>query len=197
MVNAEEYINENYKDKTIKVLNIKKKNLEGELNLKNFTNLEKLDCSHNLITSLNLTNCPVVELNCSDNNLTSLDFLSTLNKKKLEFLSLHSNKLISQDLSVFSKFVNLKNLFIGSKEKENDFQGSLVHLKDLEKLEGLDISNTDIDDGLEYLSSSIKSFYISTDLVFRTRMIVAELTKFGKPTGGAFSSPNFASLLAT
>lgn len=47
--------------------------IEGGLNLNDFTNLERLYCDGNELTSLDLTNCEKLEkVNCSDNPLTSL-----------------------------------------------------------------------------------------------------------------------------
>ena len=46
----------------------------------------------------------------------------------------------------------------------NRFSGSLEYLKNLSKLTDLNISNTDIDSGLEYLPESVKHFWCSADL---------------------------------
>jgi hypothetical protein len=82
-----------------------------------------------------------------------------LNYEKLIELRIASNNFTTQDLSIFSKFVNLKTLQIGEIDKEriknntyNRFYGSLKHLGNLTKLEKLSIDNTDINLGLEYLS---------------------------------------------
>ena len=59
MANIQEYVNKNYLKevrKELKTLNISGKDLEGHLDLKDFPNLEKLDCYENRITSLDLTN---------------------------------------------------------------------------------------------------------------------------------------------
>jgi len=84
----------------IKKLDISNKDLEGSLNLENFTNLEKLDCSGNLLTSLDLTSCKV---------------------EKLAKLNVDSNNFTSQDLSFFSNFTNLEYLQITA----TSFSGSL------------------------------------------------------------------------
>jgi len=56
--------------------------------------------------------------------------------------------------------VNLKSLVLCN----NPFTGSLEHLKGLSKLvECLNIDDTDIDSGLEYLPESIEKFYCSAD----------------------------------
>ena len=52
MVNVQEYLNKNYQDKSIKQLDLSNKNLEGELDLSDFPNLEELYCSNNQLTNL-------------------------------------------------------------------------------------------------------------------------------------------------
>jgi len=78
-------------------------------------------------------------------------------------LGINNNNLSKQDLAIFSRLINLGNLFAHNDNQEkinqgiyNRFYGSLEHLKDLNKLVNLDISNTDINSGLEYLSENIK-----------------------------------------
>jgi len=61
---------------------------------------------------------------------------------------------LQQDLSFLSHLVNLEELEI----KGNHFFGSLEPLQKLNKLKKLDISNTDIDSGLEYLPEGVKLF---------------------------------------
>jgi len=56
MVNAQEYINQNIHNKEVTTLDISSKNLEGNLNLSDFANLEKLVCDGNGLTKLDLTN---------------------------------------------------------------------------------------------------------------------------------------------
>ena len=59
MVNTQEYLNKNYspeEKKNLKILKISGKDLEGHLDLKDFPNLERLDCYENRIASLDLTN---------------------------------------------------------------------------------------------------------------------------------------------
>ncbi|CFW92728.1 protein of unknown function (Leucine Rich repeat domain) [endosymbiont DhMRE of Dentiscutata heterogama] len=171
-------------------LDISNKNLEGNLDLSDFTNLEKLNCSFNQINSLNLSNCEnLKEIDCTYNKLTNLDLTglnelekvnccnnylesfdcSSLNPEKLTFLNITANKLPEQDLSVFSPFINLEWLWIGSSDKDiqegfsvNQFFGSLEPLKNLGKLKNLYIDNTDIGSGLEFLPESVEEIYCSS-----------------------------------
>jgi len=188
---AQKWLDKNYpkeKRKNITNLDIKKKNLEGELDLNSFTELEYLNCSGNQLTFLSLDNCPKLkEIWCHDNLLTKLDLtnyrnlerfqccntylqeldLSVFQPEKLVQLSIGENNLPKQDLSVLSKFVNLEVLYIGGgwdgggkieKGVYNRFSGSLEALKNMKKLWYLDIMNTDIDRGLEYLPDGIRTF---------------------------------------
>jgi len=115
--------------KKIRFLDITNKNLEGELKLEDFVGLERIDCNHNQLTSLQFTNCPrltriycygnkltslkitgcpkVSYLNISCNSFDSFDFLDFLvDPKKLVYLSIHTNNLPESDVSVFSRFTN-------------------------------------------------------------------------------------------
>jgi len=66
---------------------------------------------------------------------------------------LHWNKL-DQDLSFLSGAVNLEELYLNG----NKFASSLELLKDMKQLKKLNIANTDIDSGLEYLPNSLEEF---------------------------------------
>ena|SRR5689334_4960663 len=86
MVNAQEYLNNNYPKeirKNLKSLEVSGKDLEGNLNLEDFINLERLDCYGNRITSLDLTNNKnLTYLNLSSNPISNLDLSKTSIKKK-------------------------------------------------------------------------------------------------------------------
>ncbi|CAI2161484.1 10379_t:CDS:2 [Funneliformis geosporum] len=103
-----------------------------------------------------------IDLSCSDNNLTSVEFLNRLpNLEKLRMLLIYNNNIKSTDIAFFSKFVNLKYLRIGTmkhaleKNKHNKFYGSLKSYQNLTKLESICIEATDVNEGLEYLSQSL------------------------------------------
>jgi hypothetical protein len=117
--------------KEITELNIRCKNLHGDLDLNDFINLEKLDCGDNQLTSLNLGQ-----------------------NQKLKSLRVARNHFSERDLSFLSHLVNLEALNLCV----NRFIGSLESLKNMTKLELLDISGTDVSSGLEYLPESVKYF---------------------------------------
>ena len=179
MVNAQEWLNENYphsQKESIKELNIEEKNLQGSLDLSDFVNLNYLNCYNNELTSLNLSSCIKLEaiechknqltnldlsdcssltrLNCYDNKLTNLALPKDANS--LKGLSSYNNNL-HQDLTFLKGAVNLEGLCL----RNNNFTGSLKHLRRMEKLWILDINDTDIDSGLEYLPESVKDFSCS------------------------------------
>jgi Leucine-rich repeat (LRR) protein len=78
MVNAQDWLDNNYPKETrkeIKKLNINRNNLEGYLNLNGFLNLEKLDCSNNKITSLDLSSSTrLEEVYCYFNEINKMYF---------------------------------------------------------------------------------------------------------------------------
>jgi hypothetical protein len=128
--------------------------LEGDLNLEGFSNLEKFSCSQHLLTSLDLTDCPKINsITCSLGVLTKIELPESANHT-LQFLDLTSNNFGNQNLSMFLKLVNLQSLFIG----QNDFFGSLFELKHLNKLLKLDVGDTNINKGLEFLPDSLEYF---------------------------------------
>lgn len=161
--------------------------LTGELNLTDFVNLEKLiindqhvtkliinncanlsilDCSNNYLENLDLTNLSQLKIfSCSSNQIVDLD-LSPLASEKLENIWIDNNNLSERNLSCFSRFVNLKNLHLENDDEEmirqgkyNRFHGSLEFLSNLEELETLNISGTDINSGLEHSPPNLKFFF--------------------------------------
>jgi len=192
MVKAQEWLDENCplnERNGIRELDISNSDLKGSLFLTGFTNLEKLDCSRNKLTNLDVKDCSKLrEIWCGSNRLTSLNLTglndleevsfsnnlltnfdySVLNPEKLITLSIRNNNLHEQDLSVFSEFTNLEALWIGNDNQEhlvnnlyNKFVGSLEPLKKLSKLKKLHIANTDLNSGYECLPASIKKIYCS------------------------------------
>ena len=85
------------------------KNLEGELDLSDFINLEKLNCSFNQLTNLGLSKCfQLTELNCRGNLLTSLTLPT--NPTNLKELNLSDNNFPAQDLSFLVPYTSLERL---------------------------------------------------------------------------------------
>jgi len=178
------YLNENYPGKQIseiESLSFDDTNLEGELDLSGFTNLTRLDCDNNKLTNLKVSDCSKLKiLYCQFSRLTDLDLSGLteleslycqgnqlgnikypLNSEKLVTLHIINNNF-EQNLNIFSQFTSLQSLYIGNNDKEkiekdiyNRFSGSLEALKGLNKLTELNISNTDINEGLELLPKNV------------------------------------------
>ena len=213
---AQSWLDKNYpreERNLISYLNIKQKDLIGSLDLSDFTNLESIFCSHNKLTSLKINNSISLRLldcsdnqlnqliftnvnqlkqaqiviNISDNLLTNLDFLSTLDPKKITELIISDNNISDRDISIFSHFTNLEELHIGNVNLErirskiyNRFYGSLDSFKDLKKLKTIEISDVDIDSGVGCLSKSITNIHCtsSTEKESRVEKIKEELKTF-------------------
>jgi len=197
----------------IEELDISYENLSGKLDLNDFTNLEKLDCSNNKLTELNVGKLNNLEevccnhndlsdiylgkgtkkikrIECEDNQISSLNFLNSLDNKALECLNLNSNNLKEEDeLEFFSKFENLKELHVSNKDKKkiiqsiyNRFSGNLEPLKDLSSLGLLCIENTDISGGIEYLPDNLTDFYCANELRndAKVKEIFRQLNNYGE-----------------
>ncbi|CAI2167927.1 4664_t:CDS:2, partial [Funneliformis geosporum] len=121
---AQEYLNKKYpkegRNEVEKLNLVGIKELTG-VNLSNCLSLEKLYCSHNLLTNIN-------------------SLLGKVNPKKMKEIDLSHNRFSQTDLNNFSKFVKLETLNISN----NFFTGSLLPLKELTKLQELNINNTNI-----------------------------------------------------
>jgi len=133
------------------------RNIYGEHN-SNLTHVELIDLpelTHFSVSDCHLENirirgCPKISyLNVSNNYLRELGFLDNLPPERLKYLGLHNNDIGKKEneqeekhnLSVFSRFINLEELYIDNSDKGkfekglyNRFTGSLKPLKDLEKL---------------------------------------------------------------
>ncbi|CAI2199760.1 12642_t:CDS:2, partial [Funneliformis geosporum] len=156
--------------KDVNELSVENKNLEGSLDLSDFKNLEKLDCSHNQLTNLNLSQNSQLEEIYVDKfpkNETS-EYLGCEGKKRNEIEKLNiSEKGLEGNLDL-NDFVNLKelncsknnltSLNINSRIQQgiyNRFYGSLEYFRNFTKLENLNIKNTDVGYGLEYLPRNV------------------------------------------
>ena len=160
-------------------LDISKQNLEGELDLRGFGQLEELDCSYNKLTNLDLSNGPKLTklycgvnvlteldlnsclnleaINCSWNNLNDAEFLQALpHPEKLGELDISHNKFPPFQLTFLTLLVNLKRLDLSY----NNFTSDLPPLTQLTKLERLDISNNPFTGSLKPLQNCIKLNYL-------------------------------------
>ena len=133
--------------------------------------LEKINFSNNQLTEIILPNSNELKKIYLENNLFTTFNYQTLNPTTLTDLKLTNNNLEATELTVFSHLVNLKVLSIGNDNQGrfnqgiyNRFHGSLAPLQSCHKLNYLNISNTDLNAGLEYLPTSLYSFSYSTKL---------------------------------
>ena len=155
---------------------------EGNLRLEDFTNLKSFSCMWNGITKLDLTDCPdLVQVNCTSNELETLDVSKNLKLEglycnlnrltnivfpesgKLTHLHIKNNKFNSS-LEIFRPLTELIELTISTENKEGTydrFWGTLESLSRMSKLNYLEIPNTDIDRGLEYLPKTVKQIKCS------------------------------------
>ncbi|CAI2183832.1 16499_t:CDS:2 [Funneliformis geosporum] len=113
MAKGQQYLN-NLLNKLEKDLVINNKDLEGELDLSEFINLERLYCPNNRITSLNLNkNKNLLELYCSENELTRLELAKNTNLElhcafnKLTSLNLTNNEDLVEIYCQFNQLTNL------------------------------------------------------------------------------------------
>jgi Leucine-rich repeat (LRR) protein len=132
-----------------------------ELNLTNCSNLIKFDCSDSDLEKLDITACKQLRvLNCNNSNLEEIIYPS--GHSALTELDIGNTNLPSQDLSFLSHLISLEILNVN----DVPFCGSLEPLKNLTKLKQLDISNTDLNSGVEFLSTSLETIkYGSTGKV--------------------------------
>jgi len=202
--------------KQITKLDINFKGLKGDLIIdgKEWKSLEEIDCSSNNFPSITLNNLPKLKIfnagycklqnltingcpqlqniDVNYNSFTDLEFLNNVNPENLVYLDVARNRLLNQDLSAFGEFENLETLMLGWKAdgvKSSNLWGSLEPLKNLTKLKSLDISNTDIDSGLEFLPQSLEFFYARPSEDCACIKIDQELQEVDFSTWREFNSP--------
>lgn len=129
----------------------------------NCPNLTEINCGYNNLKELKITNCPkLAKLDFWGCGLTDFDF-SSLNPESLVKLQIGNNNLSPRDVSCLASFTNLEWVRIGTtggggnkkNSPRNRFCGSLEAFKKMKNLSDLNIANTDIDQGLEYLPKSL------------------------------------------
>lgn len=140
--------------------------LEGELDLSDFTSVKTIKIEGHLITKLNLTGCQQLRILKAENNQLRKVIWPQYNDNQISplvIIDLTNNDFAARNLSEFSRFVNLADLSLGTDDRVkisqniyNRWNGSLEPLQNLHKLMVLNISGTDIDSGVEYLS--VKEF---------------------------------------
>ena len=135
MINAQIWLNEKYSnpEQVQEISNFSDQNLEvleGELNIVNFPNLERINLgnSKNLI-KLTITNCSQIKwIDIFDNQIAEINGLNNL--LELEYLNCADNQLITLDISNNAK---LKSLFCFNNPQlaKEGFKGveKLVQLK--------------------------------------------------------------------
>ena len=86
-------------------MDVSRKNIQSLTGIEYFTNLTELDCSSNDLTSLDITKCVnLKELYCFSNDLTSLDVTKCAN---LKVFNCSFNKLTSLDVSMCANLTEL------------------------------------------------------------------------------------------
>src|SRR4051812_30489196 len=112
MVNAQEFVSNNC---SLLATEIKadNKELEGELDLREYKKLKKIEIQYNKITSVNISQCLDLEkLDIGGNLITSLNLN---NNSKLKLISV-SGLSVKQDLNTFSHLKNLEYLCLDSSD---------------------------------------------------------------------------------
>ena len=195
---AQQYLNQNYPNKEVTEINISGWNekdwqpkpnwekLTEELDLSEFPNLEKLNCSYNEITSLDISNCSkLTELKCWENELTEIKFPSSqlklntfyawtnylteidwniFNPESLTYISISNNDLQEQNIEVFSKFTNLEEPYLGTdivsrleERKYNRFHGSLKKLvENCKQLKKIQVEGIGVEEDLKHLPKGLE-----------------------------------------
>ncbi|WNE40518.1 MAG: hypothetical protein GBAus27B_000585 [Mycoplasmataceae bacterium] len=170
----------------ITVLQLDNQNLTETLDLSDFINLAELQCWENNLTQIILPpNNQLEDIAVGNNHLTSWDY-TKLNPETLTKLYLWNNNLKPTDLAVFSHLINLIHLEIGNTDDQaqtnnyNKFFGSLSALANCTKLKELDIANTNINQGLEYLPESLETFsYSAYDSNFKVQELEQAINQLG------------------
>jgi len=185
MVNAQQWLDNDYpieeRNEIEEIFQPEGEILEGDLIIENFPILKEINLQENRlnlvrinnclecetvnlldnhIITLEIINCPKIEsLDCNNNRISQLPI--ELNLETLTSLTMTKNNFqINSDLSMFSRFVNLTSLEIG---KNIAFSDSLEKLINLKKLKEIDIVETNIRSGLEYLPGCLEYLYCNDD----------------------------------
>jgi len=169
--NAQEYLENNFPDKKTKKIFIINKNLEGDLNLSSYPNLEIMALSHNKKVNLKPNNSKIRILWLDYNQSIDLNGSNLVSiKDSLTQLNLMGNKLNVEQLEKTLKQLNLEYLiltnvvFLDNEDKEKK-RLSLTIVTSIDKnLKHLSIEKTEFAHGLEQLPNSLQYFYPSQNL---------------------------------
>lgn len=141
MVNAQKWLynHEKYntpeKREKVENLDISNQNLEGKIILAGFKNLERLNCSHNQLTSLDLTDSSksLKELIVNDNQLSRLIF-DTSDPTNLKTLNLANNKFHNNHSfwNFTFLFCNLESLDLRNSGVKKELVDYVGYVKDVE-----------------------------------------------------------------
>ncbi|CAI2186443.1 10001_t:CDS:10 [Funneliformis geosporum] len=180
------YNAQNYLDRTYPLKGrskIKEMSINGRLTdslvIRNWTSLEKLNgleidncqklieinCSDNQLTNLVISNCPLVSrLNAEKNNLTDLSFLDNLNPKEVTFLDISHNSLAPQDLKLGSSPGISSSLRIDDTNLDSDLEYLPPEIKRFGPMKGGKLNCPQIDKELKnHLHSNPVSFDAHAD----------------------------------
>ncbi|GBC26513.2 PKD domain-containing protein [Rhizophagus irregularis DAOM 181602=DAOM 197198] len=125
------------------------------INLSQNSQLTELSCSFNQINELIFpANNKIEIISCIGNLLTQLNW-SRLDPNKLKMLLISDNNFSRQNLEFLEPFTNLSHLYLGTSNKE--------------------LIQRDIDSGLEYLPSNLKSIIIDRSEPYRKEAKVNQL----------------------
>ncbi|CAJ0747803.1 1576_t:CDS:2 [Entrophospora sp. SA101] len=164
------------------------KELYGELIIENFPELNDITFFRSKnITKLKISNCPKLTrfyTSSSGNRINNLIInncpkLSRFNAEGCSLTSIDIDKISCSNIGEFDINYNLLtdfdftklnpekltylNIAEGGGEPNSHFYGSLEPLKNMTKLNYLDIIKTNIDSGIEYLPESVKKVYIESE----------------------------------
>ncbi|KLL03317.1 MAG: HET domain protein [Mycoplasmataceae bacterium RV_VA103A] len=126
-------------------LDLRNRDLEGELKLGGFTNLQALWCKGNKLTKLDLSDCKnLKEIWCAENQLTDLDFS---NNSEITTLDLRDNPLTS--LKPLQSLTKLRTLSLVN----TNIKDGLEYLPS--SLEEFYLRNSPIEDKIENYSTNV------------------------------------------
>jgi len=149
-INAQEYLEKNWTDKSTKIISSPAEKLTGDLIIQDYPNLEEISLPNQELTSLTVINCPnLKEINVRHNQLTKLE----LDSPNLEEIIAGQNELTSLDLTPCQK---LKKLIIPDNPSLTEIKGL-----NLATINNINIANTQISlsEEFEELKAKNKRLY--------------------------------------